>query len=261
MPEIFEGPEFEAKRKQWIKNEVILHDGEISARQEYEYDTEGRKILERRSIGPNEKPEGFQETKFEYNEFGRLIKKTTRQDEEQGGFDLVDETTYRYDDDNKLIEQNERSTNVIGLHDIHDPEARYFHYDDKNRLIREVRLRTDQVFFETHLSEESKYEYAQDGSYIKTSADPLGKSVTKYNAEGHKVLYENYDRDGKVKYQTNYTYENGLPVKAEVVHPETGEIMNEKAYSYDERGNLTRVETKYRDGKTSVEERRLEYFG
>jgi len=260
MPEIFEGPEFEQNRKRWIKNEVILYDGEVSAGKEYEYDTDGRKTLERSSIGPIENPQGFQDTKFEYDEFGRLVKKTTRQDEEQGGFDLVDETTYRYDDDNRLIERHERSTNVIGLDDIHDPRVRYFDYDDKNRLIRETELRTDQDLFDTHLTEEAIYEYAEDGSYTRTSTDPLGKSVTKYNPERHKVLYENYGQDGKLKYQTKYTYENGLPMRAEMVHPETGEAMNEKRYEYDERRNLTRIETKYRDGKTSVEERRLEYF-
>ena len=261
MPEIFEGPEFEKNRNKWLKNEVILYDGEISARKEYEYDADGRKVLERSSMGPTEKPDSFQETKFKYDEFSRLVTKATRQEEEQGGFDLVDETTFRYDDDNRLIEQRERSTNVIGLNDIHDPLVRYFHYDDKNRLIKEVELRIDQFEFDTHISEESVYEYAQDGTYEKTSTDPLGKSVTKYDAEGQKVLYENYGRDGKLKYQTKYSYENGLPVKAEMVHPETGEVMNEKTYSYDERRNLTRTETKYRDGKTSVEERRLEYFG
>jgi len=261
MPEIFEGPEFENGRNKWIKSEVKLYDGEVLARKEYEYDADGRKTLERSSSGPVENPEGFQETKFEYDEFGRLVRKTSRQEEEQGGFDFVDETTFRYDDDNKLIEQHERLTNVIGFHDLQDPQTRYFHYDDKNRLIRESELRTDQILFDTHISKELMYEYAEDGSYTKTSSDSLGRSVTKYNAEGHKMVYEDYGRDGKLKYQTKYSYENGLPVRAEIVDSETGGVMNEKKYEYDESRNLTRVETKYRDGKTSVEERRLEYFG
>lgn len=260
MSEIFEGPEFEREPKAKVQREATVVDGELLSQREYEYDRSGRRILERGSYGSVEKPEGFYEIEYGYDQEGRLVRKTeTQKDEPMEGSGEVTVTEYRYDSNGRKIEESSRFTNEIGDHDIHPARSRYYYYDQNNRPIREEEVYFDVEDYEAHSAEQVTYKYNSEGAYVRTVSSGTEKSVSIFNAEGQKETFESFDREGKLRFRTEYTNESGLPTKAKVVYDASGEVMNTKEFEYDQHDNIIRITTTYRDGKSLVEERRLEY--
>ncbi|MCH5183455.1 MAG: RHS repeat protein [Oscillospiraceae bacterium] len=169
---------------------------------------------------------------------------------------------YTYDDQRRLVRIDEKDGDDKALtaekweYDEKDRVIKYTHwsggtttteytYDDSGKLIKTVETGGS-------VTNQYDYEYAEDGSYTKSSKDSEGHVLVWYYTAGDDPLAQ-YTDDVK---QKEYTYdENGNLLKYESFYE--GEVFEYESYTYDSTGRLTEKAVSIEPGSETI--RRYEY--
>ncbi len=211
----------------------------------YEYDSAGRLIKEENAIGTA--------VTYAYDGAGRLSEKTNARGQK---------TTYTYDTEGRLIKMRDEEGTVSYTYDANgnlltaEEESGKItrKYDSLNRVTEYTDTRGNTIKYTydeagnvTEITypggEKVKYTYRKNGDL---------ESVT--DADGLKTLYE-YDNTGKLikitsadgsAEERSYDVSGRLIRKTESLY---GEIISSYNYTYDEWGNITKIEHEEKGGE------------
>ncbi len=211
----------------------------------YEYDSAGRLIKEENAIGAA--------VTYDYDGAGRLSEKTNARGQK---------TIYTYDTEGRLIKMQDEEGTVSYTYDANgnlltaeDETGKITRkYDSLNRVTEYTDTRGNTIKYTydeagnvTEITypggEKVKYTYRKNGDL---------ESVT--DADGVKTLYE-YDSTGKLikitsadgsKEERSYDVSGRLIRKTESLY---GEIISSYNYTYDEWGNITKIEHEEKGGE------------
>lgn len=230
---LVEEEEYETKEIIVLKSKKSVSDDGTSTH-EYTYDEYGNLIKE---ISDNEQYESYVETTYEYDEFNRLIKLIH-------GDTIVE---YEYDEHGTVIK--ERSNNL----DKRTAVEKIYHpiYDENNNIIEN---KTDNKYF--------KCEYNEEGQLVKTNN--RGKKELEYQYEQSENIIRihtkeySLDEDGSRYLNSrwidefdennnhisrSYVNENGEFIRGWTREYDNfgNEIPSDKSYVLDEAGNIIQV--------------------
>lgn len=218
--------------------------GEVKSWQEYEYDSNGRKVYEGYRYGEH-RIEGDTDTwsKYEYNENGKIVYET------RGGGDSINgycnyTCDYEYDILGKLVSSTSYSS-VTALTVTSE-------YDDNENKTKETTL--DRNSGETILRE---YEYDHDGHLIKTTQTASALTIViqeaEYDRNGNQLETKTYNSDGSISTWHEYGYDSMGNETKHISYNSDGSIGSWIEREYDNDGKIIKETSYHSDGSIDFE--------
>lgn len=173
---------------------------------------------------------------FSYNEKGFI----TQQDSKNGTTPI--KKIYTYDSSNRLKKMEFIILNSDGK------QVSTYEYNRKGRLIKQI----DEIHFENNSSDKQitvykTVKFDNNGRILKSLVETDDKKndyyiLNTYDQKGNRLSNEIYDMNDKLKYSFLYTYnERGDVLTEKSKLALSGGQMEEKKYTYDEKGNMLSV--------------------
>jgi YD repeat-containing protein len=230
LPYLFNVTEYDPK-EEIIAQTNYSSEGLLVEKIAFEYDDQGRIVTQYYYTEPYEPSEVIH---YEHNEKGMLIKDVKQYLD--GSFDT---TTYKYDDQERLVEKT--TVDDEGVTDL----LEQFSWKDKLLVKREtVNPEGNIISFEEFVYDERGNPVEHHQMNEETGENQ--KTVSQFDASGRKISDEISDDEGDLLEKTSYHYdETGKLLSAEYESPAKWSTTR---YTYDEQGNLLRLGETDEDG-------------
>ena len=222
----------------WLTEEYIYNeDGAALSHTVITYNIDGEQLSYL-----YEGPYGSDSYQYTYDELGRPLTQTQDSvypSDEGDGWEEHSTTTYEYDLWGNLARKVYQATGDVVS------ETTYTYDDNGNILISETLTNAG--------SSAIYYTYDENGNKVQvlyTYNDGVTNSEEyEWDTDGNLLIEKFTDSNGEINY-SEYTYKDGVLIE------ETAEYwgtLYSSAYTYDEWGNITRIESQSPDGNTIIE--------
>jgi large repetitive protein len=218
----------------YLYNETEYNDkGELIAQSNYsaegllvekitfEYDDQHRIVKQYYYTEPDEPSEVIH---YERNEKGLLVKDVKQYMD--GSFDT---TTYHYDDEGRLLEKT--TVDDEGVTDL----VEQFTWKEKRMVKRQVTDSEKNILSFEEFAYDDKGNITEHQQMDEETGENQ-KTVSTYDAANRKISDEIYDDEGDLQEKTSYQYdETGILLSSDYESPSKSSTTR---YTYDENGNL-----------------------
>jgi hypothetical protein len=222
------------------------YDGEITEKYGW---TNGNQTLEEKY----ESGELTEQNKWEYNGNGKKILEKTFKITFKG----EEASNRQFDENGKEILYEEYENGELVKKETH-------RYNEKGDMVLLERYRLTDGALELAYKQENTYKYDENGYMIFRAISDINGKITKktewkYSADGKMIFHAISDINGKITEKTEWKYSADGKMINKISHDENGDISEKKDYTFDSDGNIIAY-TGYFGGEAPYTERNVFEF-